>query len=141
VSGVVVAALAMVLATHWPLVVGAGRVVEVAYLASFRTLFGVAAAFIVLVTLSAHPLGRALAGPLSSRWLFPFAQLAYAAYLINPIVTMALGRALSGFVAYGEEPMHVFVPCDLVATFACAAVIHVLIERPGMELRPRPAKS
>jgi peptidoglycan/LPS O-acetylase OafA/YrhL len=138
--GVVLAVVAMGLATHWPIAVGHGRAIEVAYLATFRTVFAVAVAFLLLVVLSAHRLGQALAVPLSSPVLFPFAQLAYAAYLINPMVTMALERALSGFVAYGEEPMHVFIPCTLVATFAVAAVIHIFIERPGMELRPRASR-
>ena len=139
-AGVGVALVLMVGATHWPIVLDCSRLVEVAYLATFRTVFAVAAAFIVLVVLSAHPVGKALAVPLSSPVLFPFAQLAYAAYLINPMVTTAVGRALRGFVANGEDPMHVFIPCDIVATFAVAAVLNVLVERPGMELRPRSSR-
>jgi peptidoglycan/LPS O-acetylase OafA/YrhL len=137
IAGTVVAFAAMAASTHWQLVDGAPRPVEVAFLASFRTVFGVGAAFIVLVTLSKHPLGRALARPLSSRWLYPFSQLAYSAYLVNPIVTVWLNDRLRRFVSHGEEPMHIFAPCDLVGTFAVAALLHVAIERPGMELRPR----
>jgi peptidoglycan/LPS O-acetylase OafA/YrhL len=136
-AGLVGAVATMALATHWPLVLGANRVVEVAYLASFRTVFGVCGAFLVLVTLSAHPWGQALARPLSSRWLFPFAQLAYAAYLVNPMVALALARPLGRFLAHGEEPMHILVPCDLAATLVCAVALHVLVERPGMDLRPQ----
>jgi len=135
-SAFVIAAVAMALATHWPLVVGARRAVEVAYLASFRTVFGVAAAFAVLVTLSRHPAGRVVARLLSSRALFPVSQLAYTAYLVNPMVTMALGPALQRLVANGEDPMPILAPFDVLATFGCAAVIHLLVERPGMRLRP-----
>ena len=66
-AGVVVAVGAMALATHWQLVEHAPRGNEVAFLASFRTIFGVAMAYLLLVSVSAHPLGRALARPLSSR--------------------------------------------------------------------------
>ena len=135
--GVGVALVVMAAATHWPLVVDRSRAVEIAYLATFRTAFAVCAGFIVLVVLSTHPLGKALAVPLSSPWLFPFAQLAYAAYLVNPMVTTVVNRALAGFVAFGEDPLHVFIPCDIIATFAVATVLNLLVERPGMELRPR----
>jgi peptidoglycan/LPS O-acetylase OafA/YrhL len=86
---------------------------------------------------SDHPLGRALAIPLSSPWLYPISQLAYAAYLINPIVTLTVDQALTGFIANADAPMPILIPCDLLATFACATLIHLAIERPGMELRPR----
>lgn len=127
----------MGLATHWPVVSSVPRPLEILYLASFRSVFGVSAAFVVLVTLSTHPLGRLLARPLSSRWLFPFSQLAYSAYLVNPLVTMTVDRALSSHVQHGEEPMLVLAPVDFAATFLAAALIHVFVERPGMELRPR----
>ena len=136
-AGLVVALAAMVFATHWQVVEHATRGSEVAFLATFRTVFGLGTAYIVLLTLSAHPLGQALARPLSSRWLFPFSQLAYSAYLVNPLVTMYTDYLMRGFVAHGEEPMHVLAPINFAGTFLCAAVINVFIERPGMELRPR----
>jgi peptidoglycan/LPS O-acetylase OafA/YrhL len=139
-GGLVVAAgAAMAMATHWQMVLGESRTVEIVYLATFRTVFGVGAAFLLLVTLSSHSIGEGLARALSWRALFPFSQLAYAAYLVNPMVTMFVGRMLQREVAHGEEPLHLLVPWDLIGTFGCAAVIHVLVERPGMELRPRRA--
>jgi hypothetical protein len=33
-----------------------------------------------------------------------------------------------------------FLPLDFVGTFAVAATIHLLVERPFMELRPRAAR-
>ena len=130
------ALLTMALATHWPLIVGSSRIVEIAYLATFRTVFASAAAFIVLVTLSAHPIGRLLAKPLSSRVLYPFSQLAYSAYLLNPMVTVFHEMRMTAQVAHGEEPMHIFAPVTVVSTFVCAAILHVFVERPVMQLRP-----
>ena len=135
--GLVLAMVTMALSTHWPLAVGGSRFLEVAYLATFRTFFGLGAAFVILVTLSAHPMGKSLARLLSARWLFPISQLAYSAYLLNPTVTTWVGRVLGPHIGPGDEPMHLLMPCDAIATFACAAVIHLAVERPGMELRPR----
>jgi len=137
----VLAILLMAASTHWPLAVGSSRVVEVLYLSTFRAVFGVCAAFIMLVTVSQHPFGRALAKPLSARWLFPVSQLAYPAYLLNPLVTLYVDAWLGPAVSLSEDPMRVLIPCDAIATFACAAILHVTVERPGMELRPRAASS
>ncbi len=130
------ALVAMGLATHWQLVDGATRGLQVAYLASFRTVFAVGAAFVLLLTLSANPAGSVLARGLSTPALYPLSQLAYSAYLVNPMVTMFVGSTLRGVVATSEHPMGILVLCDVVGTLAVATVIHVLVERPGMELRP-----
>ena len=135
--GVFFAVLWMGIATHWPIFLGTSRLVEVAYLSSFRTVFAAGAAFVLLVTLSEHPLGRILTRPLSSRVLYPISQIAYSAYLVNPMVCMFLGKLLKPYVAHGEPPMPIFVPLDVAVTFGCAALLHVFVERPGMELRPR----
>ena len=124
--------------THWPLVATGPRAVEVAFMATFRTVFGVSVAYGILLALSAHPIGRALARILSSRVLYPFSQLAYSAYLLNPIVTTYVDGALSPWVWLGKaEPMSLFLPFDVGCTFLAAALMHVFIERPFMELRPR----
>jgi peptidoglycan/LPS O-acetylase OafA/YrhL len=137
---VVVAALAtMVLATHWQLVATASRPLQVAYLASFRTLFAAGAAVVLVACVSEHPLGRLMARPLGSRWLYPIAQLAYSAYLINPMATMGVGHLLRGVTARSAHPIWILAPCDVAATFAAAALMHLLIERPGMVLRPTSA--
>jgi len=135
--GLAGALVTMAAATDWPLAVGVPRLLEVFYLATFRTFFGLGAAFVILVTLSTHPVGRALGKGLSARVLFPFSQLAYSAYLLNPTVTTWVGRALAPHIAPGEEPMHLLMPCDVLATFAAATVLHLAVERPGMELRPK----
>ncbi|HEY6463416.1 MAG TPA: hypothetical protein VIY73_24785, partial [Polyangiaceae bacterium] len=134
----VVAIVAAALATHWPLFARAPRGLEVAYLACFRTAFGAAVAVVLLVALSDHPAGRLLGRLLSMRVLYPFSQLAYAAYLLNPIVTTCVDRVLAPLVWMGKaEPMALFLPFDFGGTFLAAAALHVFVERPFMEMRPR----
>lgn len=138
VIGLALALAVAAVSVHWPLVVGAPRPVEVAYLALFRTTFGAATAYVLLLAVSQHPLGRALGRVLSSRALYPFGQLAYSAYLLNPIVATLVHRQLAPLVWLGKaSPMTAFLAADLVATFVAAAVLHLLIERPFMELRPK----
>lgn len=133
------AAIGVALASmHWPLVVGAPRALEIAYIATFRTAFGAAIAYVLLLSLSRHPIGLALGRALSARALYPIGQLAYSAYLLNPMVATLIHRKLAPYVWLGKaSPMELFLPLDLVATFAAAAALHLLIERPFMELRPK----
>ena len=134
--GLACAVLVAAASTDWPLVADAPRAVEVLYLATYRTLFGVAVAYLLLLALSDHPAGRLLSRLLSARVLYPFAQLAYAAYLLNPIVTTYVDAALAPRVWRGEaSALPLFLPFDLVATFVAAAVLHLVVERPFMELR------
>jgi peptidoglycan/LPS O-acetylase OafA/YrhL len=136
--GLVVAVVVGGGCTHWPFVALGPRALEVAFMASFRTVFGVSVAYGLLLSLSAHPAGRVLAGFLSARVLYPFSQLAYSAYLLNPLVTNFVDHTLAPIVWLGKsEPMPLFLPFDVGLTFVAAAVMHVLVERPFMELRPR----
>ncbi len=129
-------ALAMAaLSTHWPLFDAAPRAVEVAYLACYRSVFGVAIAYVLLLSVSEHPVGRVLGRALGARALHPIAQLAYTAYLLNPIVAMTLHPRLAARAA--TSPMAVFWSADLVATFGAALALHLFVERPFMQLRPR----
>jgi peptidoglycan/LPS O-acetylase OafA/YrhL len=126
------------IATHWPIVSGAPRVLEVAYIASFRTVFGLAVAYGMLFSMSSHPLGRVLGRVLSARFWYPFAQLSYAAYLLNPMASTLVHRTLAPWVGRSHTPpMLVFIPADIVATFFAATALHVFVERPVLELRPR----
>ena len=132
------AALAVAaVATHWQLFAAAPRPLEVAYLATYRTAFGTAMASVILFALSPHPIGRRLGGLLSTRLLHPIAQLAYSAYLVNPIVTTLIHRALGERAQRSASPMALLMPLDLAATLVAAALLHLLVERPFMELRPR----
>ncbi|MEI8256299.1 MAG: hypothetical protein WCJ30_11565, partial [Deltaproteobacteria bacterium] len=132
-----IAALALAAAsTHWPLVVAAPRPVEVAYLAGYRAAFGLAVAYVMLLALSEHPWGRVLGAILSCRALYPVAQLAYSAYLLNPIVTTLVDHALAPLVWSGRaKALPLFLPFDVLATFLAAMVLYLLVERPFMELR------
>jgi peptidoglycan/LPS O-acetylase OafA/YrhL len=133
-------ALALVLAwacTDWMLVYAAPRALEVAYLAGHRTAFGICVAYVLLLARSQHPVGRVLSRALSVRALVPIAGLAYAAYLVNPIVTMTLEPVLApSLLASGVPLVPVLLACDVVVTFAVAFALHVAVERPFMEIRP-----
>jgi peptidoglycan/LPS O-acetylase OafA/YrhL len=136
--GLLVALVAAWACTDWMLVLTAPRALEVTYLAAYRTVFGACVAFVLLLSLSQHPIGRGLSRVLSARALHPLAELAYAAYLVNPIATMVVDRVLAPAVLDAGLPLlPVLVPCNLAVTFTAALIIHLAIERPFMELRPR----
>ena len=140
VIGLLVAVVVAGVSMHWPIVVGARRWIEITYLATYRTLFGAAIAYLLLLSVSEHPMGRAIGRALSSRVLYPIGQLAYAAYLLNPIVSLVVHRAFAPLVWMGKAPvMGLFLPLDLIGTLIAAATLHLLVERPFMELRPRAA--
>jgi peptidoglycan/LPS O-acetylase OafA/YrhL len=116
--------------------------VEVLYLASYRPVFGAAIAYVMLFSLSSHPVGRRLGRMLSARWLFPIGQLSYVAYLVNPMVTTLVHRWLARWVTEsGTPPMLAFIPADVALTFISAAALHLCVERPALELRPKASSS
>lgn len=135
--GLVVAFAAGLSCMHWPLFSGGSRVVEVLYLSTYRTVFGLAVGYGMLLVLSRHPVGAALGRFLSAPVFYPVAQLAYCAYLVNPIVATQTHRWLGPELA--GAPIHVsfwtWAGLDLVLTFACAIALSLLVERPFMELR------
>jgi peptidoglycan/LPS O-acetylase OafA/YrhL len=136
--GFVLALVVAALATHWPIVHHAPRFVQVFYMATFRPAFGIAIAYVMLFALSDHPVGRIVGRVLSLRFLYPVGQLAYSAYLLNPIVTTVIHRTVALWVLFhGVPPMAVFLPLDLVSTFLAATALHVFVERPLLRLRPR----
>lgn len=137
VVALVVALLVGWACTDWTLVLAAPRGVEVFYLAAYRTVFGASVAYVLVLSLSRHRVGLLLSRVLSARALHPIATLAYAAYLVNPIATLVVHRALApALVDAGLPVLPVLIPCDLVATFGAAVLLHLAIERPFMELRP-----
>ena len=132
-----VALLGAAVSMHWPLVAGAPRAVEVAYLASYRTLFGACATVLLLLALSQNAVGRVLGRVLAARCLTPIAHLAYSAYLLNPIVVAVVHRALAPRYLEGRaSSLLVLFALDMVGTFLAATVLYVLVERPIMDLRP-----
>jgi len=93
--------------------------------------------YVVLLSLSRHPIGLLLGRVLSSRYLYSIGQLAYSAYLINPIVCSLVHHAIGPLVSeHRVSPIAAFLPLDAVATFAGAAALYLLVEKPFMNLRP-----
>lgn len=123
--------------THWQLVAKAPRAVEVAFMALYRTLFGACVGYGIVFSLAPNGPGKALGEALSWRGFLPFAELAYSAYLLNPMVATLVHRAVAPRIPRWIEPMSVLMPLDLAATFLAALALHLLIERPFMELRPK----
>ncbi len=101
-----------------------------------RTLFALAVGYFILLAQSTHVVGRAVDWVLSSRALYPVGQLAYSAYLLNPIVVFWLTRR-------GPPPPTTFLHFVVYAlvtaggTFVAAAFVYLFVERPVMALRPR----
>jgi peptidoglycan/LPS O-acetylase OafA/YrhL len=137
-TALLLGALALaVVSTHWPLFFAAPRWLEVTYMAAYRTTWGAGIACLMLFSLSAHRVGAGIGRALSARWLYPFSQLAYAAYLVNPLVSTFVGaHAAEAALRAGLSPMLGALPVDFVVTFAGATIVHLAIERPIMHLRP-----
>jgi hypothetical protein len=133
----VIAIVVAFLSTHWQLYAHLPRWAEVLYVASFRTVFGLTVGYAMLFSLSTHRLGAALGRFLSLRIFYPIAQLAYCAYLVNPIVALRSHLWLAPDVRWMPLPRAFLVlgGFDLLGTFALALALSLLIERPSMELR------
>jgi peptidoglycan/LPS O-acetylase OafA/YrhL len=133
------ALLTIALAGSWHRFVLAPRWLEVGYMATHRALFGIAAAYVLLLVISQHAVGRAIGRVLSARALYPIAQLAYSSYLLNPLITILVHRRLAPSFADASAATFYFamLPLDVLATLLGAAAMYVLVERPFMELRPR----
>jgi peptidoglycan/LPS O-acetylase OafA/YrhL len=126
------------LSTHWQIAHRAPRWFEVTYLVGYRPTFGVGVATVMLFSISEHPLGKAVGRALGHKLLYPIGQLAYSAYLVNPIATTFVDHSFFAWVSRHKLPwLWIYVPFDLVTTFAAAFLLHVLVERPLLRLRPR----
>ncbi len=140
--GLVLALWLAWVAMQWDLFAWVPRGLEVAYLATFRTVFGLGVAYVAVLALSDNPVGRALGRLLSARVLHPIAQLSYAAYLLNPIAAQLVHRAMGPFIHDGGwQAIAMLAPLDLAATFGAATILHLLVERPFMQMRPRAAST
>lgn len=135
--GLVVALALGTASTHWQLVALSSRVVGLAYMATFRTIFGASIAYVLLFALSTHPVGRVIGRGLSWRGFWPIAQLSYSAYLLNPVVALGLRGYLGPSIFAGRWSVLSLYAVDSLATFAAALVVFVLVERPFMQLRPK----
>src|SRR5206468_2066255 len=84
---IVVALAVAYLSGAWRAFVDAPRWIEIGYIATYRAVFGVCIAAVLLLSISDNVAGKLLGRVLGARVFHPLAQLAYAAYLVNPIVT------------------------------------------------------
>jgi peptidoglycan/LPS O-acetylase OafA/YrhL len=89
----------------------------------------------MLLVLSKHPLGAALGRFLSWPIFYPMANLAYCAYLLNPVAAMRAHAVLAPMASTAAEAYWLFAAADLVLTFSGAVLLSVIVERPFMELR------
>jgi len=133
----VIATVLAMLSTHWPLFADAPRWAEVLYMASFRAVFGLAVGYGMLFVLTKHRLGAAIGRFLGLPLFFPLAQLAYCAYLVNPVIALRSHLWLAPDVRWLPLPRAYLTLAgfDLLGTFSAALVLSLLIERPSMELR------
>jgi len=105
-----------------------------------RNLFALSVMYIILYVLfSPKGRGSLLAKSLSSRFLFPIAQLSYSAYLIHPFIIIPVSRYLTPyFFAYLDNIYYVFVLNSVIALvliYLLSLVLHVFVEKPFMEMR------
>jgi len=109
-----------------------------------RTIFGAAIALVLVVATAPGPHESAVVRLLRHRIWYPIATLSYSAYLWQ-FAGIELARSLytaSGVVIYGSFVAWLgFAVLGVLATFVFALPSYMLIERPGMAIRPgsRPA--
>jgi peptidoglycan/LPS O-acetylase OafA/YrhL len=111
------------------------RPLEVAYLASYRTVFGIAVAYGMLLVLTEHAVGRWFGRFLAAPLFFPLGQISYTTYLLNPIVATLSHGAFGPLLPSVGATVAVLSLVDVPLSFAAGFSLSVLVERPFMELR------
>jgi peptidoglycan/LPS O-acetylase OafA/YrhL len=112
------------------------RSFDIFYLATFRTCFSAAAAYLLLFSASAHRAGRAVGGFLGRRFWYPIAQLSYSVYLLHPIVIITAFSVVSPENLPARQALLFYGLVDLGLSLLAATLLYLLIERPFMNLRP-----
>ena len=105
-----------------------------------RNLFALSVMYIIFyIMFSLKGQGSLLAKSLSSRFLFPLAQLSYSAYLIHPFIIIPVSRYLTPyFFAYLDNVYYVFILNSVIALvliYLLSLALHVFVEKPFMEMR------
>jgi peptidoglycan/LPS O-acetylase OafA/YrhL len=113
------------------------------YYSHHRDAFAVAVMFLVLAAIhSSGFVGAPLRRALSSRLLFPIAQISYSLYLVHEMFMLWLfpkTAALFG-PSLGAYPTMALAALIAVAmSFAGATVLYLLVEQPSMRARELPA--
>jgi hypothetical protein len=135
--GLVVAVVVAAVCGEWDFFSNTPRWMQVSYMATYHTVFGACWAYILLITISEHRVGKMLGRFLGARAWYPIAQLAYSAYLLNPLIADQTNSSLAPLFTSPAKIYFLAFPFELLLTLAGAAVIHVFVERPFMQLRPR----
>jgi peptidoglycan/LPS O-acetylase OafA/YrhL len=100
-----------------------------------RNLFALSVMYIIFyVMFSKKGKKSYLSRLLSSKFLFPVAQLSYSAYLIHPFVIVPVSRYLGSYLFdYIDSVYYVFIlnsVVSLVLIYFLSLVLHVFIEKP-----------
>jgi len=104
------------------------------YLTTHRYFFSMALSFILLFILGGSPqswLNRFL----SLRFWYPVAQISYSAYLMHPIVILAIYFLGLDPQKNVQDSFLIFLPFIFLVTFFLSAILYLFVERPGMNLR------
>ena len=111
---------------------------SVAYLVGHHHVFALGTAAVLLATTSGAASGPArwLGAALAGRWWQPFAQLSYAAYLVNPLAVGALYALAAPRLGASPANAWAWVLASAALTFGLALLLHLAVERPFMNLRP-----
>ena len=105
-----------------------------------RNLFSLSVMYIIFyIMFSTKGRGSLLSKVLSSRFLFPVAQLSYSAYLIHPFIIIPVFRYLTPYLfGYIDSVYYVFILNSVIALiliYLLSLVLHVFVEKPFMEMR------
>lgn len=104
-------------------------------LASGSAIFALGIGALLALARTQSAIGRLIAAILGARALHPIAQLSYAAYLFHPLCIAPVLRL--GFdVGRPWLSYPILLALSLIASFAAALVVHLLVELPMMKLRP-----
>ncbi len=104
------------------------------YLTTHRYLFSMAVSFILFCILSG-PSHGVINRFLSSRFWYPIAQTSYSAYLLHPIVILALYFFFLNPLKNITASFLFLLPFVFLVTFFLSVLLYLLVERPGMNFR------
>lgn len=132
--------LSIALTAYMSLWVSGNRRLDLVSLSIYRVMFSLAAAYVLLYLIAGRAerrhswLARLLSAPI---WQ-GIAAGSYSAYLVHPLIVLALWSAVAARTAqHGSGVWLWLVPAAYGLTFACAAILYRTVERPLHELGRR----